>query len=151
MKKWLFSQLATFLLFGTIYYIIEVLYRGYSDISMFILAGFLSIFIGGLNELFSYEMPLQLQAFISMIFATVAEGITGILLNVVLKLEIWDYSNLPGTFFCGQCNVFFCAAWLILSVVCIVLQDCLIYYVLKINDERPHYHFYNKVFWLPER
>lgn len=143
----------TFIVFGWMYYGIEILYRGYSHWTMAVLAGIIAILIGGLNDTFSYEMPFDLQIIIGTCFATVFEGIAGVILNIFLGLGIWDYSNLWGTFFFGQCNIFFCVAWAVLSAVCIVLQDCLVYYVLKIDDERPHYHVWNGkiLFWLPER
>lgn len=143
----------TFIVFGWMYYGIEILYRGYSHWTMAVLAGIIAVLIGGLNDTFSYEMPFDLQIIIGTCFATVFEGIAGVILNIFLGLGIWDYSNLWGTFFFGQCNVFFCAAWAGLSAVCIVLQDCLVYYVLKTDDERPHYHVWNGkiLFWLPKR
>lgn len=98
-------------------------------------------------------MPFDLQILVGTCFATVFEGIAGIILNVFLGLDIWDYSNLWGTFFFGQCNVFFCVAWAVLLIVYIVLQDCLVYYVLRTDDERPHYHIWNGkiLFWLPKK
>ena len=133
-------SIMTFIVFGWMYYGIEILYRGYSHWTMAVLAGIIAILIGGLNDTFSYEMPFDLQIIIGTCFATAFEGIAGVILNIFLGLGIWDYSNLWGTFFFGQCNIFFCVAWAVLSAVCIVLQDCLVYYVLRTDDERPHYH-----------
>ena len=149
--KKLLVSIFTFVVFGLMYYGVEILYRGYSHWTMAVLAGIIAILIGSLNDTFSYEMPFDLQILVGTCFATVFEGIAGIILNVFLGLGIWDYSNLWGTFFFEQCNIFFCAAWAVLSAACIVLQDCLVYYVLKTDDERPHYHIWKILFWLPKR
>ena len=88
---------------------IECFYRGYSDISMFILAGLLGVFcIDTPNNIWSFNLDYRLQVLISTIFCTVGEGITGLIVNVWLGLNVWNYSNLWGTFFFGQCNIFFC-------------------------------------------
>ncbi len=151
--KKLLVSISTFVVFGLMYYGVEILYRGYSHWAMAVLAGIIAVLIGGLNDTFSYEMPFDLQILVGTCFATVFEGIAGIILNVFLGLDIWDYSNLWGTFFFGQCNVFFCVAWAVLLIVYIVLQDCLVYYVLRTDNQRPHYHIWNGkiLFWLPKR
>ena len=56
-----------------------------------------------------------------MIIATIGEGITGLIVNVLLNLNVWHYNVLP--FFWGQCSVPFCLAWYGLSGVCIIIDD----------------------------
>ena len=41
---------------GCVYFMIEIMYRGFSHESMFILGGLCLILIGGLNDFFSYEL-----------------------------------------------------------------------------------------------
>ena len=115
---------ALFLIYGSIYYSLEVLYRGYSHISMFILAGVLGVIIGAINEI-TPKINIWLETLIGTIIATIGEGVTGIIVNNILHLNVWDYSNLPFTFFYGQCNLIFCLIWFILTYIVIKLDDYL--------------------------
>lgn len=115
---------ALFLIYGSIYYTLEVLYRGYSHISMFILSGVLGVAIGLINEI-TPKINIWLETLIGTIIATIGEGVTGIIVNIILHLNVWDYSNLPFTFFYGQCNLIFCLIWFILTYIVIKLDDYL--------------------------
>lgn len=115
---------ALFLIYGSIYYTLEVLFRGYSHLSMFILAGVLGVIIGAINEI-TPKINIWLETLIGTIIATIGEGVTGIIVNNILHLNVWDYSNLPFTFFYGQCNLIFCLIWFILTYIVIKLDDYL--------------------------
>ena len=115
---------ALFLIYGSIYYGLEVLYRGYSHLSMFILAGVLGVAIGLVNEIIP-KINIWLETLIGTIIATIGEGVTGIIVNNILHLNVWDYSNLPFTFFYGQCNLIFCLIWFVLTYIVIKLDDYL--------------------------
>ena len=115
---------ALFLIYGLIYYGLEILYRGYSHLSMFILAGVLGVAIGLINEI-TPKINIWLETLIGTIIATIGEGVTGIIVNNILNLNVWDYSDLPFTFFYGQCNLIFCLIWFILTYIVIKLDDYL--------------------------
>lgn len=121
-NKVLLVDIIIFIFFGLLYYLIELLYRGYSHWSMIILAGLLGLLIGLLDEK-NKNIPISIQAFIGMILATIGEGITGLIVNVWLGLNVWNYSDLRFTFFYGQCNLYFCIAWFVLSLICIKLDN----------------------------
>ena len=123
MKK-VYRELLIGHIFGATYLTIEVCYRGYSHLSMYLLAFVIGLVIGGLNEFYPY-MDLKLQCLFGMTIATLGEGIVGIIVNNILHLNVWDYSSLPFTFFAGQCYLLFSIAWLGLSYVCIKLDDLL--------------------------
>ena len=116
--------LILFNIYGSIYYSLEVLFRGYSHISMYILAGVLGVLIGLINEI-TPKINIWLETLIGTIIATIGEGVTGIIVNNILHLNVWDYSNLPFTFFYGQCNLIFCLIWFILTYIVIKLDDYL--------------------------
>ena len=66
-------------------------------------------------------------------------------MNVWLKLNVWDYSNLKGTFALGQCNIFFVFAWVVLiALIGIPYCDAYNYYICK-DGETPYYKIGNKV------
>ena len=100
---------------GFTYYNIELMYRGYSHISMFLLASFLFIVIGLINEFLSWDTPLFIQSIIGAIIVTAFEFITGCIVNLWLGLNIWDYSNEPLNVM-GQICLPFTFIWIILSI-----------------------------------
>lgn len=121
---------------GLIYYGIEVAWRGYSHWTMALVGGVCFILVGGINEFFPWTMPLALQGLIGSAIVTAVELIAGLVLNVWLGLGIWDYSNLPLNFM-GQICLPFSLLWILLSVVAVVLDDWLRYWLF--GEERPHY------------
>jgi uncharacterized membrane protein len=104
----------------------EMLFRGYSHISMFILGGICGIIIGGLNNWYSWDMSIIKQMFISGIIITILEYITGYIVNIKLKLNVWDYSNMPFNID-GQICLPFSIRWVCISLIGIVLDDWLRY------------------------
>lgn len=121
---------------GLIYYIIEIIWREYSHISMFILGGLCFLLIGLINEFLTYMVPLWKQQLISTGIVTILEFNFGLILNIIFKLNIWDYSNLPFNIL-GQVCLQFSIAWFFLSAVAIILDDYLRYWLF--NEEKPHY------------
>lgn len=145
-KNYLLSQFVVFIVCGTIYYELETLFRGYSAVSMIICAGIIGVIVGSLNNIFSYEMLLQTQLFIGTIVATVCEGITGLILVKIYGYNpVWDYSDLWGTFFWGQCNIFFCLIWVVLVFVAILIADGIDYYLF--DGERSYYKIGKDKIW----
>lgn len=130
------KMIVLLLIGGTIYFCIEVLWRGYSHISMFFIGGICFIIIGAINEYIPWEMGLIQQSIIGACLVTGIEFVSGLILNIWLGLEIWNYSNLPFNFMGQICLPFF-FAWIALSCVAIVLDDYLRYWLFK--EEKPHY------------
>ena len=135
-RKLLLKYLFLFLLGGALYCVIEILCRGYTHPSMYILGGICFIVCGLFNEIFEWDTPLLLQMFLSSIAITILEFITGIVVNLVLNLHVWDYSNLPFNIL-GQICLPFCFIWFFLSLVGIVLDDYIRYYFF--DEEKPRY------------
>lgn len=147
--EYILGRLGLYLLCGIIYYCIELLYRGYSHYTMMILAGFLAIFcIDTPNNIYSFDLDFRIQVIISTILCTLGEGISGLVLNTWLSLNVWDYSRLWGTFFWGQCNVMFVGAWVLLVIVGILLCDWWNYIICHI-EPFPYYRM-NKYKFVPK-
>lgn len=121
---------------GITYVLIELAWRGYSHISMFILGAFCFVLLGGINEFLPWELGFVWQMLIGAGIVTILELIVGIVVNVWLGLEVWDYSNLPFNFM-GQICLSFSFAWTLLSGVAIVVDDYLRYWLF--GEEKPHY------------
>ena len=116
-----------FLIGGTIYYIIEIMWRGYSHWSMFMLGGICFVIMGLLNEYeFKWQGSLIKQSIISAVIITAFEFITGCIVNLWLGWHIWDYSELPCNIL-GQVCLYFFFVWIALSIIGIMLDDWIRY------------------------
>ncbi len=111
-----------FAVFGWIYYCIEILFRGYSHWSMFLLAGLCCVLIGMLNEFTDKETSIWLQMLWSALLVTLFEFLFGVILNMGLKWHIWDYSDAPFNVM-GQVCLPFTLIWYFLSLPAILLDD----------------------------
>lgn len=127
-----------FILGGLIYYGIEIIYRGYSHVSMFIVGGICFILIGLINEIFSWEMSFWKQLLIGDTIVLMIEFWAGCLLNIYLKLNVWDYSNMPFNLL-GQICLPFAILWLPVIAFAIVLDDYVKWVLYR--QEKPKYNF----------
>lgn len=121
---------------GVIYIIIELLYRGYSHWTMFVVSSIAFILIGAINEIIPWEVKLWKQMLLGSIIVTIVEFFTGCIVNLWLKWNVWDYSNLPFNIL-GQVCLPFCIAWFFISLLAIVIDDYLRYWLF--NEDKPHY------------
>ena len=131
------KNLFLFLFGGIVYYLIEILWRGHSHYSMMILGGLCFFIIGSLNESKLLNgIGLLYQMVISSGIITILEFIFGLILNIYLKMNIWDYSNLPFNIM-GQICLPFTIAWFGLSLVAIIADDFIRYKFF--GEELPKY------------
>ena len=121
---------------GTVYVFIELMWRGYSHWSMFLLGGVCFIALGLINEVIPWEMPLTAQMFIGCAIITALEFITGCIVNLWLGWDVWDYSELPCNLL-GQISLKSSVGWYFLSAVGIVFDDWLRY--IFFGEEKPRY------------
>lgn len=120
---------------GTSYYEIEILARGFSHWTMFLVGGICFILIGAINEI-TPKMPIMRQMFLSSIIITVIEFISGCILNLWLGWNIWDYSDEFGNIL-GQICVKHSICWFLLSSIGIVLDDYIRCFLF--GEEKPKY------------
>lgn len=132
------KYLVLFLIGGITYYFIEIAYRGYSHFSMIIVGGICFILIGSINEFSNKEIPLLIQMLISVILINIVELISGIIINKILLLNVWDYSQLRFNFL-GQISLNSSIAWFFLSLIAIYIDDLLRYVIYK--EDMPKYKF----------
>lgn len=100
---------AFFLLGGSAYVGLELLWRGRSHISMFLAGGSCFLALGQLRRS-TLSYPLRLLAGSGLI--TAAELGTGLLVN--RGYQVWDYRNFPGNFR-GQICPAYSALWIPVS------------------------------------
>ena len=85
--------LLTFFLGGTIYVLLELLWRGRSHVSMFCAGGLALLLLHGL--FLRFALPLFAQCLVGGLVITAIEFVAGAIVNVRLKLNVWDYSKMP--------------------------------------------------------
>lgn len=123
---------------GTIYYTIEIIYRGMSHWSMFILGGICFLFCGFQGSATGWSLPLWRQVLCCMVFISSGEFITGILVNKVFRWEVWDYSSVPFNLF-GQICLPYALMFGGLSIVGILLYNFLNRQLY--GEQKVYYHF----------
>lgn len=137
---YVFEYLFLLILGGAIYYGIEVLWRGYSHIAMFFVGGMCFILIGLINEVIDWNMVFWKQMIIGDLCVLTLEFAFGVIFNIILKQNIWDYSNLPFNLF-GQICLPFAILWLPIVAIAIVLDDWIKF--LFFHGKKPQYRFKN--------
>lgn len=100
---------------GFAYCGIEVLTRGYSHISMFFTGGMCFLLVGGISYLLGENVPLVVKMLLGALIITMLELITGLIVNVWLDLNVWDYSRQKYNYL-GQVCLMFSAMWFLLSL-----------------------------------
>lgn len=125
-----------FIFGGAGYFILEVIARGYSHYTMFLCGGICFIFCGLLNEITKTKISFISQMVLSSVIITGVEFITGVVVNLWLKWDIWDYSHMPYNFM-GQVCLLYSVLWFFISGIVIVLDDYLRYKLF--HEEKVHY------------
>ena len=136
--KYFIKYLILLLVGGTAYYYIEILARGFSHWTMFIVGGICFILIGIINEI-TPKMSLLKQMLLSAVIITVVEFIAGCILNIWLEMNIWDYTDEIGNILGQICpkHTFY---WFLLSSVGIVLDDYIRHFLF--GEEKPKYSIF---------
>ena len=120
-RNYLIKEIILLLIFGITYCGIEILYRGRTHISMLFVGGLCAVLIGMINEI-TPKMNIILQMFIGAVIVTIIEFFSGYIINIILGLNVWDYSNLMFNYK-GQISLLFTIIWFFLSVPVIYLDD----------------------------
>ena len=128
---------------GGLYMTMELIYRQYTDWTMFYLAGFIGLLILYINEWLDYDTDFIIQVFICGTCALFGELISGILFNA--DYHIWDYRELPFNFM-GQIQLYFAFIWYILVSIFIPILDYIDYYMFpRKGIQKPYYKVFGKI------
>ena len=99
------------------YGLIEIIWRGYTHWSMLGAGGICFMFFGTLSEKLK-KVGLFVKSLIGSGFITAIEFIFGVVFNIILKRNVWDYSKMPMNIGGQICMPYSCL-WVLLSLVCI--------------------------------
>lgn len=122
MKQALREDIILFFLGGGIYYFIEILWRGFSHISMILCGGCCFLSVGKVASFLKGKVSLLTKMLIGTGIITSLEFVTGMIVNVWLKLNVWDYSDMPANLL-GQICLQYSIFWFFLTLPCIKLYE----------------------------
>lgn len=117
MRIW--KQGVLFYLGGSIYMILEFLFRGWSHGSMFLAGGICFLLIGKLTRV-SPQLPLIGKLFFGVLIVTMVELAAGLLVN--RNYTVWDYRDQFLNFH-GQICLLFSLAWVPVSYAALKIYD----------------------------
>lgn len=123
---------------------------GNSSVWMGFLGGFIFLILGKLNEfeVIREKLPLSVQCLIGAVIITVLEFLCGVVLNVWMKLDIWNYEGYPfAHLFLNQINLFHFVMWFFISIPVFWLDDVLRWVLFKLGADSQCNNIYNLV-WL---
>lgn len=135
MKVW--KNLVVFYIGGMLYAALELLWRGWTHGSMFVVGG---LCFSALNALHRAEpaLPVAVQMAVGAVLITVVEFFSGLLLNRMMMLHIWDYSAAPYNLF-GQICLPFSLLWFPVSGAAILAGDALRHGLF--HEQTPRYRW----------
>ena len=113
------KNILLFLIGGFGYVLLELLWRGWSHISMFFAGGISFLLLGGLNNV-RPRLPLLPRALVGAGIITMVELLAGLLAN--RSYAVWDYRHMPLNFY-GQICLPFTLLWIPISLVALLLHD----------------------------
>lgn len=108
-----------FYLGGMCYAGLELLWRGFTHWSMFLLGGLCFLLVGNLKR-FRPKRILPLRMAEAALLITLLELVCGLLVN--RSYRVWDYRHMPMNFL-GQICLPFTLLWVPVSLVAMLLYD----------------------------
>lgn len=107
---------------GGIYYLLEMIVRGRSHWTMMLLGGACFFLCGIIHEKTVGKILIWQQMVLCMIGITILELAAGIIVNLFLGWDVWNYSTMPFQVM-GQICVPFMFLWYIISYPAIILNE----------------------------
>lgn len=117
MRFWKFSFL--FYLGGMCYSALELLWRGFTHWSMFLLGGLCFVLVGNLKR-FRSNLSMPLLLIEASLIITLLELGCGLLVNRTYR--VWDYRHMPMNFL-GQICLPFTLLWIPVSLGAMLLYE----------------------------
>lgn len=112
-----------FLIGGIGYGLIEVIWRGYTHISMLFAGGICFNIFSAIGKRFRKEEWFKIFL-LGSLAVTAVEFVFGIIFNLILKKKVWDYSNMPFNILGQVCPLYslfwgiLCIAFVPLAKIC---------------------------------
>ena len=113
--KSILNIIIIFLFGGIGYNLIEIIWRGYTHISMTIAGGMCFLIMFAIR-LYMPHKTIWFKATVSALAITIIEFIFGIIFNIFLGMNVWDYGNAPFNIM-GQICLPYTLLWFLLSLI----------------------------------
>lgn len=132
----IWKECVIFYIGGMFYCLTELLWRGWTHGSMFLLGAVCFWTVTALGR--HYRISVLAQMAIGALIVTFFEFWTGILVNRVMHLNVWSYSAVPMNFM-GQICLPFTLLWFPLCGIAIVCEKYLRYALF--HGPKPQIHW----------
>ena len=99
----------------------ELLWRGWSHITMFFAGGISFLLLGWLSRV--KKVPLLVRGLLGAVIITGVELVTGLIFN--RGFEVWDYRAMPMNFM-GQICLPFSVLWVPISIGAMILYNAIV-------------------------
>ena len=114
MSKW--KRYAAFFIIGGVgYALIELLWRGRTHWSMMLAGGLCFLLLSRIAARYG-DRPLFLRAALAALAVTLVEWFFGVTFNILLQMNVWDYSGVPLNFY-GQICLGYTLLWGALALI----------------------------------
>ena len=113
------NKVAVFLIGGAAYQGIEILWRGFTHPSMFFAGGLCLLAIDFINGIFGRK-SVPFTAALCGTVITIVELAAGTVINVIMGMSVWDYSDVPFNFM-GQICPVYTLLWILISIPAIYI------------------------------
>jgi len=117
-SKALMLDASLFVVGGAVYQVIELVWRGYTHWSMFIAAGICVLII---KHTSGFINGILYQSILGGLIITAVEFMAGCIFNLLLGMNVWNYSSVSFNVMGQICPLYTCF-WMLLS--CPVLFLC---------------------------
>lgn len=114
---------AFFMIGGVGYGTIEMLWRGRTHWTMIIAGGICFVIFSKIAKKYK-NRRIMFKSFICALSVTAVEFIFGLVFNILLGMNVWDYSGLPLNFL-GQICLLYSMIWMVLATAFLPLAELL--------------------------
>lgn len=108
-----------FNLSGFCYICIEMAWRGYSHWTMFFTGGICFLILVRFLQIIANRSLIEKCVFSALII-TIVEFLVGCIVNILFKMNVWDYSKMPFNIL-GQVCLLYSVLWGVLSIPIVYL------------------------------
>ena len=133
-EKRICNDFVVWLTGGILYFYLEIAFRGYSHYSMLICGGLCFLLVGKTGQRIEKTCRVEwIRIIIIMIYGaliiTGLEFLTGLIVNKIFDVGVWDYSNMKYNLM-GQICLQYSLLWAGLSLACVYIYRKLYKYIL---------------------
>ena len=112
---------SVFLTGGILYSLIEILWRGYTHWTMTVVGGFCFLLLYRMNIRMA-QKNLLIRCLSGASVITAVEFAAGVVVNIIFRLDVWDYSGMNFNLL-GQVCLFFSCMWFVLCIPAFLLSS----------------------------